>query len=57
MVSIVDRCIDAAQGDPWLALTYAARVTRWRLIIAGRLPVHPAEAFPLEVRRILGGAR
>jgi hypothetical protein len=31
---LADRCLDAAGNDPALALVYAIRVTRWRMIAA-----------------------
>lgn len=47
---MIDRCLEAAAGDPDLALVYAVRVTRWRMIARGELIPHPSEPLPVEVR-------
>jgi hypothetical protein len=49
--SLADRCLDAAGGDPALALVYAIRVTRWRMIVAGTIDPAVGEPLPVEVRR------
>lgn len=47
---MVDRCLDAANGDSHRALILAVRMTRYRLIANHQLAPHPAEPLPLEVR-------
>lgn len=51
MYGFVDQCLDAANNDPLIAVAYAARVTRWKLIAEGHLDPAPDEELPLEVRR------
>jgi len=48
---LADRCLDAAGNDPALALVYAIRATRWRMIAAGTIDPGVDEPLPAEVRR------
>jgi len=44
-------CLEAVDGDPWLALTAVITITRLRMIARGELEPLPGEQLPAAVLR------
>jgi hypothetical protein len=56
-IGLAERCLDAADGDPWRALALALKMTRYRMIIDGRIEPEPDEPLPVFVRAAVAARR